>query len=141
MRLCVLDVDGLRDRILEEARRSLYLIHPGSTKMYHDLREIYWWEGLKRDIEEFVAKCPNCQQVKAKLQKSGGLIQAIQIPTWKWEDINMDFVVGLTWTQRSYDSIWFVVDRLGVWLDSSPYGVAIVHHNSELSLVVQVKTK
>ena len=68
-RLYVPDVDGLRDRILEEARRSLYLIHPGSTKMYHDLREIYWWEGLKRDIEEFVAKCPNCQQVKAEYQK------------------------------------------------------------------------
>ena len=82
-RLYVPDVDGLRDRILEEARRSLYLIHPGSTKMYHDLREIYWWDGLKRDIEEFVAKCPNCQQVKPEHLKLSGLLQDIKIPTCK----------------------------------------------------------
>ena len=64
-RLCVLDVDGLRDQILEEALGSRYSINPGSTKMYLDLREIYWWEGLKTDIQEFVAKCPNCKQLKA----------------------------------------------------------------------------
>ena len=104
-RLCVPNVYGLRDWILEEAHGSLCFIHPGLTKMYHDLREIYWWEGLKRNIEEFVAKCPNCQQVKAEDQKLGGLLQEIQIPTWKWEDINMDFVLGLPWTQMSYDSI------------------------------------
>ena len=60
-RLCVPDVDGLRDQILEEAYGSRYSIHPGSTKMYHDLREIYWWAGLKRDIAEFVSKCTNRQ--------------------------------------------------------------------------------
>ncbi|TMW94998.1 hypothetical protein EJD97_009503 [Solanum chilense] len=76
-RLCVPNVDELRDRILEEANGSCYSIHPCSIKMYHDLREIYWWESLKRDIAEFVAKCPNSQQI-----------------------------------QRSYDSIWLVVDRL-----------------------------
>ena len=74
-------VDGLRYWILEEAHGSHYSIHPGSTKMYHDLREIYMWEGLKRDIEEFIAKCLNCQQVKAEHLKSGGLLQEIQIPT------------------------------------------------------------
>ena len=80
-RLCVPDVDGLRDRILEEAHGSHYSIHLGSTKMYYDLGEIYWWEGLRRDIAEFVAKCPNCQQVKAKHQKPDVLLQEIQIPT------------------------------------------------------------
>ena len=54
----------------------------------------------------------NCQQVKAKHLKSGGLLQEIHIPTCKWEDINMDFVVGLPRTQKSYDSIWVVVDQL-----------------------------
>ena len=54
----------------------------------------------------------NCQQVKAEHQKLGGLLQEIQIPTWKWEDINVDFVVGLDQTEKSYDSIWVVVDRL-----------------------------
>ena len=54
----------------------------------------------------------NFQQVKVEHQKSSGLLQEIQIPTWKWKDINMDYVVDLPWTQKSYDSIRVVVDRL-----------------------------
>ena len=83
-RLCVPDVDGLSDRILEESHGSRYSIHPGSAKMYPDLREIYWLECLKIGLVEFVAKCQNCKQVKAKHLNPGGLLQAIQIPTWKW---------------------------------------------------------
>ena len=60
----------------------------------------------------FFSKCPNCQQVKVEHLKSCNLLQEIHIPTWKWEDINMDFVVCLPRTQKSYDSIWVVVDRL-----------------------------
>ena len=67
---------------------------------------------IRRDIAEFVANCKNYKQVNAEHQKSGVLLQKIQIPTWKWEDINMDFVVSLPRTQKSYDSIWVVVDRL-----------------------------
>ena len=74
-RLCVLNVDGLRNRILEEAHGSRYSIYPGFTKMYHDLREVFWWECLKMDIAEFVAKCPNCQQVKVKHQKTTDLLK------------------------------------------------------------------
>ena len=103
---------NLRQRILEEAHYSRYSIHPGATKMYHDLKLVYWWDGMKRDIAEFVAQCPNCQQVKAEHQKPGGLLQAMEIPTWKWEEINMDFVVGLPRTRGKYDSIWVIVDRL-----------------------------
>ena len=58
-RICVPNVDGLRDQILEESHGSHYSINLGSTKFYHDRREIYWWEGLKKDIAEFVVKCPN----------------------------------------------------------------------------------
>ena len=65
---------------------------------------------MKKYIEEFVSMCQKFQKVKVKHQKSGGLIQEIQIPTWKREDINIDFVVGLPRTQRSYNSIWVVVD-------------------------------
>ena len=83
--------------------------------MYHDLREIYWWESLKKDRAKFVAKYLNCQELKVEHLKPGGLLQEIQIPTWKWEDINMDFVVGLPRTQNLYDSIWVVVD----WLTKS----------------------
>ncbi|XP_019256269.1 PREDICTED: uncharacterized protein LOC109234655, partial [Nicotiana attenuata] len=63
-RLCVPDVDDLRERIMAEAHHSRYSVHPGSTKMYHDLKEIYWWSGMKRGVADFVSKCPNCQQVK-----------------------------------------------------------------------------
>ena len=97
---------------MEEAHASCYSIHTGATKLYHDLQEVYWWDGLKKDIAEFVAKCQNYQHVKAEHQNPGGLLQEIQIPTWKWEDINMDFVVRLPRTQKSYDSIWVIVDRL-----------------------------
>ena len=55
-RLCVPKVDGLQERILDEAHSSIYSIHPGSTKLYHDLREVYWWEGMKKDIVEFAAQ-------------------------------------------------------------------------------------
>ena len=79
-RLCVLKVDGLQERILEEANSSRYSIHPGSTKMYRDLREVYWWEVMNKNIFEFVFKCSNCQQVKVEHQILGGLAQNIEIP-------------------------------------------------------------
>ena len=97
--------------------------------------------GLKKDIAEFVAKCPNCQQVKAQHLKPSGLTQIINVPTWKWEAINMDFVVGLTQTQRQNDSIWFIVDRLTKYahffLVKSTYtaeGYARIYINEILSL-------
>ncbi|KAH0754464.1 hypothetical protein KY290_024734 [Solanum tuberosum] len=111
-RLCMPCVDGLREKILEEAHNSSYSIHPGSTKMYRDLRDVYWWGGMKKDIAKFVSGCHSCQQVKAEHQRPGGLTQDIEIPTWKWEEINMDFVVGLPKTRKGFDSIWVVVDRM-----------------------------
>ncbi|XP_070039468.1 uncharacterized protein [Nicotiana tomentosiformis] len=105
-RLCVPNVDGLRERIMGEAHTSRYSVHLGSTKMYHDLKEVYWWNDMKRGVADLVAKCLNCQQVKAEHQKPGGLTQSIEIPMWKWEMTNMDFVVGLPHTPRKFDSIW-----------------------------------
>ncbi|KAH0757858.1 hypothetical protein KY290_021351 [Solanum tuberosum] len=105
-RLCVPMVDELQERIMEEAHSSRYSIHPGTTKMYRDLREVYWWNGMKKDIAEFVAKCPNCQQVKVKHQRPGGLAQRIELLEWKWEMINMDFITGLPRSRRQHDSIW-----------------------------------
>ncbi|KAH0748340.1 hypothetical protein KY290_027572 [Solanum tuberosum] len=103
--LSVPDVGELRHHIVAEAHNSRYSIHPGATKMYCDLREDYWWNGIKRDIADFVAKCPNCQQVKVEHLKPGGMTQDIDIPTWKWEVINMDFITGLPGTRRQHDSI------------------------------------
>ena len=111
-RLCVPDVSGLRQQILGEAHCARYSVHPGSTKMYHDIKCGYWWDDMKRDIAKYVAQCPNCQQVKVEHQKPGGLLQEFEIPTWKWEVINMDFITGLPRSPRKYDSIWVIVDRL-----------------------------
>jgi hypothetical protein len=74
-RICVPDVDHLREKILQEAHDSAYSIHPGSTKMYQDLKERYWWYGMKRDVAAHVALCDVCQRVKAEHQRPAGLLQ------------------------------------------------------------------
>jgi len=111
-RICVPEVKSIRESILREAHDSAYSIHPGSTKMYLDLKERYWWYGLKRDVAEHVAICDTCQRVKAEHQRPAGLLQPMKIPEWKWEEVGMDFIVGLPRTQRGFDSIWVIVDRL-----------------------------
>jgi hypothetical protein len=111
-RICVPDVGDLRKTILREAHDSAYSIHPGSTKMYKDLKQRYWWYGMKRDVAAHVALCDMCHRVKAEHQKPAGLLQPLKVPEWKWEEISMDFIVGLPRTPAGYDSIWVIVDRL-----------------------------
>ena len=111
-KLCVPDVSDVRREFMEEAHSSTYAMHPGSTKMYHTLKEHYWWKGMKRDIAEFVSRCLTCQQVKAEHQKPVGLLQSLPIPQWKLERITMDFVVGLPRCRSGRDTIWVIVDRL-----------------------------
>jgi hypothetical protein len=82
-RLCVPEDKSIREAILCEAHESTYSIHPGSTKIYLDLREKHWWYRLKRDVAEYVALCDTCQRVKAKHQRPTGLLQPMQIPEWK----------------------------------------------------------
>jgi hypothetical protein len=110
--LYVPKIKEIRELILREAHDSTYSIHPGSTKMYHDLKSRYWWYRMKRAIAEYVALCDNCQRVKAEHQRPAGLLQPFEIPKWKWEEISMDFIVGLPKTQSGYDSIWDIVDHL-----------------------------
>jgi hypothetical protein len=80
--------------------------------MYKDLKTHYWWYGMKRDIAEYVSLCATCQRVKVEHQRPAGLLQPLKIPEWKWEEIGMDFIVGLPRTQGGYNSIWVIVDRL-----------------------------
>jgi hypothetical protein len=102
----------LRKVVLDEAHKTYYTVHPGSTKMYQDLKRNYWWSGMKRDIAEYVARCPSCQQVKAEHQRPAGPLQPLSIPEWKWDQITMDFVVGLPRAPSGQDAIWVIVDRL-----------------------------
>nr|GEV86696.1 putative reverse transcriptase domain-containing protein [Tanacetum cinerariifolium] len=111
-RLVVPNDVSLREALLTEAHSSPFSVHPGSTKMYHDLKQYFWWSGMKRDVATFVSKCLIFQQVKIEHQRASGLLQQLDIPVWKWDEISMDFVTGLPQTQRRHDAIWVVVDRL-----------------------------
>jgi hypothetical protein len=111
-RIVVPKNDEVRQQILDEAHLSRYYIHPGSTKMYHDLKQHYWWTKMKIEIARYVERCDTCRRVKAIHMKTAGPLQSLPIPTWKWEDISMDFIVGLPRTSKGFDSIWVMIGRL-----------------------------
>jgi hypothetical protein len=111
-RLVVPKVPELRQLILDEAHSTRFSIHPGSNKMYQDLKQKFWWTKMKIEIAKYVARCDTCCKVKAVHLKSAGMLQPLPIPSWKWEDISMDFITGLPKTSRGFDSIWVIVDRL-----------------------------
>jgi hypothetical protein len=67
---------------------------------------------MKLEAARYVFECDTCQKVKIDYMKPGGLLQPLSIPEWKWDDISMDFIVGLPMTARKFDSIWVIVDRL-----------------------------
>jgi hypothetical protein len=102
----------VRQQILDEAHLSRYSIHPGSTKMYQDLKQHYWWTKMKIEIARYVARFYTCRRVKAIHMKTIEPLQSLPIPTWKCEDISMDFIVGLPRTAKGFDSIWVIVDGL-----------------------------
>ncbi|GKA21016.1 putative reverse transcriptase domain-containing protein [Tanacetum coccineum] len=97
---------------MHESYKSKYSIHPGSDKMYQDLKKLYWWPNMKAIIAEYVGKCLTCSRVKAECQKPSGLLIQPEIPTWKWERITMDFVTKLPKMSSGHDTIWVIVDRL-----------------------------
>ncbi|XP_049414748.1 uncharacterized protein LOC125877520 [Solanum stenotomum] len=91
---------------MTEANSSRYSIHQGSIKMYHDLREVYLGNSVKMCIANFVAKGLNCQQVKDEHQRPCGVAQSIALPEWKWEMIDMEFIIGLPQTRMKHNSLW-----------------------------------
>nr|GEU70315.1 putative reverse transcriptase domain-containing protein [Tanacetum cinerariifolium] len=111
-RIWVTLVGGARTIIIDEAYTTKYSIHLGADKMYHDLRDMYWWPGMKRDIATYVSKCLTCLKVKAEHQRPLDLLQQPEIPEWKWDKITMDFITKLRKTKSRHDTIWVIVDRL-----------------------------
>jgi hypothetical protein len=111
-RLVVPKNKDFKNKILNEAHLSKFSMHPGSTKMYHDLKPLYWWTRMKREIAQYVSECDTCQRIKASHLKSARALQPLSIPSWKWDDISMDFIVGLPNTSRHHDSIWVIMDPL-----------------------------
>jgi hypothetical protein len=102
----------LRKKILDEAHVSKFSMHPRSNKLYHDLRSLYWWTMMKREIAKYIFECDTFQRIKAGHLKVAGTLQPLPIPSWKWEDICMDFIMGLPSTSWHHDSIWVIADRL-----------------------------
>jgi len=99
-RVCVPDDVELRKLVLEEGHKSRLSLHLGMTKMYQDLKENFWWQGMKKEVAQFVSACLTYQKAKVEHQKPGGTLQPL------------DFVTHLPRTVREHDAIWVVVDRL-----------------------------
>jgi hypothetical protein len=97
---------------MSKAHRSPYTVHLGGTRMYQDIKESYWWNNMKRDIAKFVEQCPTCQQVKIEYQRLIGTLKPLVIPKWKWDEIAMNFILGLLKALIGENSIWVNVDHL-----------------------------
>ncbi|GJZ89238.1 putative reverse transcriptase domain-containing protein [Tanacetum coccineum] len=104
--------DNMRTLIMDEAHKSRYSVHPGANKMYYDLRDMYWWPGMKKDIAMYVSKCLTCYKIKVEHKRPFGLLQQPKILEWKWERIVMDFITKLPRTRNGHDTIWVIMDRL-----------------------------
>ncbi|GJR99634.1 putative reverse transcriptase domain-containing protein [Tanacetum coccineum] len=111
-RIWIPSVGGVRKLIMDEAHTIRYSVHLGADKMYYDLRDLYWWPGMKKDIAEYVSKCLMCSKIKAEHPKPSGLLQQPEIPEWKWEKITIDLVTKLPKSSSGYDAIWVIMDRL-----------------------------
>ncbi|GJX43003.1 putative reverse transcriptase domain-containing protein [Tanacetum coccineum] len=105
-------VGDVRMVILNEVHKSRYFMHPREDKMYHDLHDMYWWSGMKRDITIYVSKCLTCAKVKVGHQRPSGLLQQPEIPEWKWDNITMDLITKAPRFRSGHDAIWVIVNRL-----------------------------
>ncbi|GKG20632.1 putative reverse transcriptase domain-containing protein, partial [Tanacetum coccineum] len=74
---------GLDQQMEQKTVYSLYITYGFSDKMYHDLRDMYWWPGMKMDIATYVSKYLTCSKVKAEHQRPSSLLQQPEIPEWK----------------------------------------------------------
>ncbi|GJU31333.1 putative reverse transcriptase domain-containing protein [Tanacetum coccineum] len=108
----------LRTVIMHESHKLKYSIHPGSDKMYQDMKKLYWWPNMKANIATYVSKCLTCAKVKAEHQRPSGLLVQPKIPEWKWDNNTMYFVTKLPKSSQGYDTIW-VINALGTNLDMS----------------------
>ncbi|GJT05900.1 putative reverse transcriptase domain-containing protein [Tanacetum coccineum] len=117
-------VGGVQRIIMDETHKTRYFVHPEADKTYRDLRDMYWWPGMKRDIATYVSKCLTCSKVKVEHQRPSGLLQQPEIPEWKWDKITMYFITKLPKTKnrdgRFTSRFWQTLQKaLGTRLDMS----------------------
>ncbi|GJR17846.1 putative reverse transcriptase domain-containing protein [Tanacetum coccineum] len=114
-------VGGVRTKIIDEAHKTRCSVHRRADKMYYDLRNMYWWPGMKKEIAIYVSKCLTCVKVKAEHQRPSGLLQQPEIPEWKWEKIVMDFITKLPRSSSGHDAIWVIVDSYHSSIRCAPF--------------------
>ncbi|GJS56661.1 reverse transcriptase domain-containing protein [Tanacetum coccineum] len=107
--------EDLRSVIMHESHKSKYSIHPGSEKMYQDMKRLYWWPNMKANIATYVSKCLTYAKVKAEHQRPSGLLVQPAIPEWKWDNVTMDFITKLSRENDPLDKL----NALGT--DAAPY--------------------
>ena len=110
-RLYVPDNAELRVRLLRSRHDAPAAGHPGRDKTFELLTRSYFWPGMRRDVERFVANCHTCRRTKPRRHAPYGTLLPLPVPDHPWQDISMDFVVGLP-ESGGFDAIWVVVDRL-----------------------------
>jgi hypothetical protein len=101
---------SMRDNLLKEKHSGGLANHFGHDKTFAQLNSLYYWPGMRADVNKFVDRCKICQHAKGKIQNTG-LYQPLPIRERPWDAISMDFVMGLPRTQKGSDSIFVVVDR------------------------------
>jgi hypothetical protein len=106
--------------------------------MYQDLKPLYWWTKIKKEITTYVARCDSCCRVKAVHLKPAGLLQPLSILAWKWEEISMDFISGIPRSEKSHDSIWVIIDRLTKSAHFIPIGIDYRPHQYAQIYVNQI---
>lgn len=110
--------------VLSEAHHAPFFIHLGVKKMHADLKQLYFWAGVRCNVFEFVARCLECQRVKVEHQHLVGLLQPHAIPEWKWDTISIDFITRFSMSSWRHDCIMVIVDRLSKVAHFSPMRVS-----------------
>jgi len=100
----------LKEETMAEAHHTPYTVHHGAMKMYQDLQTNFWWDGMKKDIANFLQRCLTCQQIKAEHKKPPGLLMPLPPLEWKWSHITIDFVSEFPRSPQGHDAIWVIVD-------------------------------
>jgi hypothetical protein len=111
-RIYVPNSHELKILILREMHNVPYDGHPGYQKTIAAVKSQYYWPVMKKEVADFIAKCLECQKVKAEHRHPTGLLQPLPIPEWKWKVVTMDFITKLPRTNKQRDSIMVVVNSL-----------------------------
>lgn len=101
---------ALRTKLIAALHDSAAGGHSGMHATYQRVKGVFWWKGMKTDVNQFVQQCATCQQAKAERIHPAGLLQPLPIPKGAWEDVTMDFIEGLP-RSEGFDTIMVVVDR------------------------------